>query len=183
MSHKYKVARKQIVFDGASVLLAMAVLAFVVAAQKARADGQTGEKKTLLVGRVLADVAVLTHGAGVGPFSSEFIFDGKEEGHTDSVPVKIVWLYFQWRDVPPASFFDYSIEYELRVVRDPKCDERVDSLSYVHNVTESGEPLPPTYVLRFSRGAPKHVLKPDATLACYTMLAGDYRVLSKRKKP
>ena len=65
----------------------------------------------------------------------------------------------------------------MQAVREPKCDESVNSLSYVKNVDESGKPLPPTYVLRFLEGAPKVVLKPDAVLPCYVLRPGNYKLL------
>ena len=93
--------------------------------------------------------------------------------------MKVSYAFFKSDGPPPESFFDYSKRYELQAVREPKCDESVNSLSYVKNVDESGKPLPPTYVLRFLAGAPKVVLKPDAVLPCYVLRPGNYKLLDQ----
>jgi hypothetical protein len=164
-------------FSCAVVALIVAVLTSVGVAQKTPDDQVATEKTRPLVGRGLAEVSTLTFGAGLGPKYTSFIFGVEEDGSTHVVPVKISYAFFKSDGPPPDSFFDYSKRYELQAVREPKCDESVNSLSYVKNVDESGKPLPPTYVLRFLEGAPKVVLKPDAVLPCYVLRPGNYKLL------
>jgi hypothetical protein len=96
-------------------------------------------------------------------------------------PVKVVYEFY--RDEPnlPEKFFDFSSRYVLTAVRDTKCDEIVKSLSYEANVSESGKPLPATYVLKVLDGAPTDVLRPDLLLPCFVLRPGQYSVVPKGK--
>ncbi|MFZ0738860.1 MAG: hypothetical protein WAM96_17325 [Candidatus Acidiferrales bacterium] len=97
-------------------------------------------------------------------------------------PVKVVYEFYRYGPYLPEKFFDFSRLYELRVVRDPTCDESVKSLSYEANATESGDQLPPTYILRLLDGAPNDVLKPDMVLPCYVLRPGRYKAVSEGKR-
>lgn len=150
-------------------------------AQTVQKAKPSGEKTTSLVGRPLAWKLPLFLGAGVGPLSEVFVF-GVEKGGPEGIAVtKIVYTFFEPQGLLPNDFFDYSKRYELQVVRDPKCDEGLNNLSYIKSVDQaSGKPLPPEYALRFSDGAPKDAPKPDSILACYVLRPGRYRVLSQK---
>jgi hypothetical protein len=167
------------VFSCTVVALIAAVLTSVSVAQKTPDDQRGTEKTRPLVGRVLADVSTLTFGAGLGPRYTSFIFGVEEGGSARVVPVKVSYAFFKSDGPPPDSFFDYSKRYELQTLRDTKCDETLNSLSYVKNLDQSGKPLQPTYVLRFLEGAPKDLLKSDTILPCYTLRPGKYKVLSQ----
>jgi hypothetical protein len=167
------------IFSCTVVALIATVLTSVSVTQKTPDDQVATEKTRPLVGRVLADVSTLTFGAGLGPKYTSFIFGAEEGGSAHVVPVKVSYAFFKSDGPPPESFFDYSKRYELQAVREPKCDESVNSLSYVKNADESGKPLPPTYVLRFLEGAPKVVLKPDAVLPCYVLRPSNYKLLDR----
>lgn len=164
-------------------MLLVAVLTSVSVAQKTPGEPVAPEKTIPLVGRVLADVSTLTFGAGLGAQYTTFIFGIEEDGNTHVVPVKISYAFFKSDGPPPDSFFDYSKQYELQAARQPKCDESVESLAYVKNVDGSGKPLPPTYTLRFLKGAPEVVLKPDAVLPCYVLRPGRYRIIPPDGSP
>jgi hypothetical protein len=157
--------------------LVVAALISVSAAQKTATGA--GEKTNRLVGRVLADVSSFAFGAGLGPKYTTFIFAVEADGGKRVTPVKVSYAFFKSEGPPPDSFFDHSKRYELQALRDTKCDESVNSLSYVKNVDQSGNSLQPTYVVRFLEGAPKDVLKSDAILPCYTLRPGKYKVLSQ----
>jgi hypothetical protein len=143
-------------------------------------------RTTIVVGRVLAEVDHLT-GFLRGSFGDRyevFVFGSEamaEQTHSFA-PVKVMYKFYKSEQPLASSFYDYSNRYEMQVVREPSCDETVKSLSYEKNVDETGRPLPPTYVLRPLNGAPKHVLKLDATLPCYVLRPGKYKVLSAGKK-
>jgi len=98
------------------------------------------------------------------------------------VPIKVVYKFY--RDEPnlPEEFFDFSDFYELSVIRDPKCDESVKSLSYETDL-EPGKPPSPRNILRVLTGAPADVLKPDLMLPCFVLRPGQYRTISSRKTP
>lgn len=134
-------------------------------------------------GRTLAGVDYLTGflRGGLGDHYEVFVF-GLEPPHQGSpvVPVKVMYKFFQSESALPESFLDASRRYELYVVRQPNCDETVQSLSYEKNYDETGKPLSPSYILRPLNGAPNAVLKrPDLALACYVMRPGKYKVLSQ----
>ena len=92
-------------------------------------------------------------------------------------PVEIVYAFHKSDGLLPHSFFDYAKLYEMRVVRDQNCDERVRVLSYEKNEDSNGKQLPPTYILRVMDGAPKDLLKPDSILPCYMLRPGNYQEL------
>jgi hypothetical protein len=139
------------------------------------------EKTERVQGHVVAYVSSAAFGAGVGPQYVRFVF-GIESQDKEVKPVKILYAFFKSDGPPPDSFFDHSKLYELQVVRDPKCDEGVSSLSYEKNVeSETGKELAPTYVIHFLDGAPKDILKPDAVLPCYLLRPGRYKVLGHDK--
>lgn len=140
------------------------------------------QKTVPIVGRALAYKASLAFGAGVGPQYTAFVFGVEEDGGKRLVPVKVAYAFFKSEGPPPDSFFDYSKRYELQAIRDPNCDEDVNHFSYEKNVDANGNPLPPSYVLQFLDGAPRDVLNPEATLSCYTVDAGKYRLLSQDKE-
>jgi len=146
-------------------------------AQKIPPHERGAEKPTPLVGRVLADVASLVFGAGLGPKYTTFIFGVEKSGGVIS-PVKVSYAFFKSQGPPPISFFDHSKLYELEAIREPKCDETLDSLAHIKNVDQSGKSLPPTDVLRVLDGVPKDLLKPDLVLQCYLLKAGKYKLLS-----
>jgi len=107
--------------------------------------------------------------------------NGKDPLGSPPSPVKVVYEFY--RDEPnlPEKFFDFSSRYELTVVRDTKCDESAKSLTYEVNLSDSGKPLPATYVLKVLDGAPTDVLKPDLILPCFILRPGQYKVVGKGK--
>jgi hypothetical protein len=124
-----------------------------------------------VMGRVLAwRESLLVLGAGLGPQYTIFVFGVENNSKTQLRPVKIAFAFF--KTPPPDSFYDYSRTYELRAVRDPTCDERVDHLSYEETVDETGKRLPPRNVLRTVRGAPRNLLSPETVLPCYVVYDG-----------
>lgn len=142
------------------------------------------QQETLIKGRVLAWSESLVIGSGLGPSSRVFVFG--IESATDSgkqlEPVKILYAFFKDRGPLPDSFYDYSKRYELKVVRDPKCDENVNSLSREKAVDESGKELQPTDSLRFLDGSPRGILKPDRILPCYVLRPGGYGIVAPKKE-
>jgi hypothetical protein len=173
--------RRKVLFRGV-VALAATVLISAATGQKTPPSVASAEKTTPVIGRVLADVGSFVFGAGLGPKWATFIFVAEEGGGTRLVPIKVSYAFFKSDGPLPDDFFDYSKRYELQAVRDRRCDESVESLSYVKNVDESGKPLAPSYVLRFLDGAPKEILKPDTTLDCYILRPGRYKVLGSSAK-
>lgn len=136
------------------------------------------EKQVSLRGRVLAYVASLTFGAGVGPQYQTFVF-GIEAQHSGSVvPVKIVYAFFQNQGPLRDDFFDHSKIYELNVSRDSTCDDRVDKLSYVPSVGPKGEELPPMKVLQVLYGTPPDTLRSDTALPCYILHGPKFKVVA-----
>jgi hypothetical protein len=137
----------------------------------------TADTPRLLKGRVIAYVDHLVLGAGIGPKYETFIFGVEsqdDKGTTVLEPVKIDYAFFKSDGQLPRSFFDHKVLYELRVLRDSRCDESVNNLSYEQNVDINGKPLPPTYIVRFVTGVDAKVLKSDAVLPCYILRPGDY---------
>ena len=134
-------------------------------------------------GRTLASVDRRTGylRGGFGDSYQVFVFGLEPSNHGDPIaPTKVMYRFFKSEPALPDSFLDASKRYELQVVREPKCDETVQSLSYEENSDENGRPLPSSYILRPLDGAPKDVLKPDVVLACYVMSPGKYKGLSQR---
>lgn len=56
------------------------------------------------------------------------------DGSKRLAPIQIVYAFFPSDGLLPDSFFDCSKRYELQAVRDTRCDESVESLSYLKSV-------------------------------------------------
>jgi hypothetical protein len=108
-----------------------------------------------------------------------FVFAVEEIGGTHVVPVKVSYAFFKQDGPLPDGFFTYYRRYELRAVRDTRCDERMSSLAFVENVDDAGMSLPPTPTLHFLDGAPRDTIKPDSVLPCYILHPGKYKVVGQ----
>jgi hypothetical protein len=122
----------------------------------------------VLRGRVLADVASLAYGAGLGPKWVSFVF-AVETPTRRIIPVRIAYGFYKNEQLPPESFWDYSTLYDLDVKRDQKCDTTVEAISYEKNVDEHGSELPATYVLRLIKNAPVNALERETPSPCYVL--------------
>lgn len=136
------------------------------------------EKAISLRGRVLANIASLSFGVGVGPQYQTFVFGIESQQSGNVVPVKIVYAFFKNQGPLREDFFDHSRVYELNVSRDFACDERVDKLSYVPSVGPNGEKLAPMKVLQLVYGVPSDVLGADTVLPCYILHGPKFKVIA-----
>lgn len=153
------------------LLAAMFAAAFTVGAEKATAP--TPEQEVLR-GRVMADVASLAFGTGIGAQWVSFIF-AVETSSGKVIPVRIAYAFYKPGELPPDAFWDYSKVYDLNVKRDPKCDTTVQAISFDKNVDEHGNKLPATFVLHSTKNAPPFSFKPDTVLPCYVLWHGQYK--------
>ena len=168
----------------AALLACVAVLTGVTVAQSP-ATRKPKEHPHLVKGRVLARHGGLRDALGNFDVRRQtFLFgvEPKEPRVQSLSPIKVVYEYLYRNQEPPDSFFDYSVRYQLRVVRNNTCDETVDSLSYEGTADESGKPLGRDYVLRPLEGAPKELLKPELLLPCYVLTPGNYKALTESKQ-
>jgi hypothetical protein len=166
-------------FRGITLLLASALFSTNVSGQT---NSMPNERRIPLVGRVVAAVASLTFGAGLGPQYQTFIFgvESKNDREEQVVePVKILYAFFKDEAPLEDGFFDHSKLYELIVVRDSGCDQPLRKLAYERNSDAAGRELPPTRVLQILYGVPRDVLKPDSVLPCYVLHKSQYRVISQ----
>lgn len=154
-------------------------------AGQSKPELKKSEKSVVLTGRILGSVDYVTGfpRGGLGDQFEVFIFGVDRAGGNGSgaTPVKIMFKFYKSESPLPASFFDYSLRYELQLARESSCDETVQSLSYEKNVDQTGKTLPPTKVLRLLDGVPKDALRLDTMLACYVLRPGKYRALTGRK--
>src|ERR1700722_4564693 len=137
---------------GALVLAASLLLLMNVFAQANPADGAVAEKQVLIKGKVLARVHHLTgfsENLLGGLLSDAFVFgalpDEKAKGKFS--PIKVSYNFYRYEPFLPEKFFDFSLLYQLNLVRDRNCDETVESLSYEEIVTESRERR--DYILKY----------------------------------
>lgn len=128
----------------------------------------------LLRGRVIADVASLAFGAGLGPKWVSFIF-ATETSNGEVIPVRVAYAFYKTEQLPPESFWDYSKLYDLTVRREPKCDTTVKAISYERNMDEQGNELPPKFILQFTKNIPSASLKSETALPCYVLWYGQYK--------
>jgi hypothetical protein len=139
------------------------------------------EKRVSIKGRPLASVAYLTGflRGGFGDHYEVFVFGLESKSHDNSlVPVKVMYKFFyKTESALPDAFLDASKRYQLQVIREPNCDETLESLSYQKNADTTGKPLPSSYILQPLTGAPKEVLKSDMVLPCYVLRPGKYKAL------
>jgi hypothetical protein len=153
------------------LLAAVFTTAFTVAVEKATVPAPRVE---VLRGRVMADVASLAFGAGLGPKWTSFIF-AVETSTGKVIPVRIAYAFYEPRELPPDSFWDYSKVYDLDVKRNPRCDTTVQAISSEENVDDHGNKLPATFILHSATNAPPFSLKPDTVLPCYVLWYGQYK--------
>jgi hypothetical protein len=153
------------------LLAAVFTAAFTFAVEKATVPSPMDE---VLRGRVMADVASLAFGAGLGPKWQSFIF-AVEASSVKVIPVRIAYAYYKKQELPPESFWDYSRLYHLSVKRDPSCDTTVRQISFDKNVDGRGNDLPATFVLRSAKNALANTLKPETFLPCYVLWYGQYK--------
>lgn len=137
-------------------------------------------KTVSIKGRPLAGVDYLTGflKGGLGDRYEVFVFGVDPSNHDGSItPVKVMYRFFQSESALPDSFLDVAKHYELQVVREPNCDETVQSLSYQKNTDERGRPIASSYILHPLTGIPQGILKPDLMLPCYVLRPGRYKML------
>jgi hypothetical protein len=158
-----------------SALLLAGILLCISRAQ-AQKQHANEDKPVILAGRVLAEVETgMSTGTGLGPRAVEFIFE-IEKAEAPVRSVEISYQFFNRDGRLPKSFYDHSNLYELRVVRDKKCDVSVDDISWWKNMDVEGNPMPRTYRLNFLDAFPEDMLNPNTVLPCYVLHAGDYKV-------
>jgi hypothetical protein len=148
----------------------------------AQSHPQQMQQNIRLKGRVLAEIASLTMGAGVGPQYQTFIFGVETttaEGKASVQPVEILYAFFKDQGPLRESFYDHSKLYELEVERDRKCDLPLRKLAYETNSDQTGKELPPTNILYVLYGAPRDLFNPDVILPCYVLLGHRYKVVSQ----
>jgi hypothetical protein len=153
-----------------TLLAAILTTTFTLASEKATVSPE----REVLRGRVMAEVASLATGAGLGPKWVSFIF-AVESSSGKVIPVRIAYAFYKAGQLPPDSFWDYSKSYELNVERDPTCDTTVQAISFDNNVDEYGDKLPATLVLQPAKNAPPNSLKLDSPLPCYVLWHGRYK--------
>ena len=165
-----------------AVLLPMC--AFLIGQLAAEKPSLSKQRRASVRGRTLAgvDLTGFLRG-GLGDRYEVFVFGSESSNQIDSItPIKVMYRFFQSEPALPDSFLDTSKRYELQVIREPNCDETVQSLSYQKNMDATGKPLPSTYILRPLDGSPKDILKPDLVLPCYILHAGNYKVLKQAEE-
>ena len=96
--------------------------------------------------------------------------------------MQIAYAFYHSNQLPPESFWDFSKIYEVKVQRDSGCDVKVESMAYVRNMTEGGKELPPSFVLRYAKGAPEGLLRMDAMPPCYVLWYGDYHEVEAKSR-
>lgn len=170
--------RSSIILGSLTVVCCVALLSSYVASQSIPAPGARAQQTVNLTGHVLARKTFAI--TGVLDVHYEFFAFAVDRDSTQGnspLPVKISYEYFPpaERDLPDV-FFDYSRHYELRVVREPSCDEKAESWSYP-NMNETEVFRSRGYGLRYFDGAPTNLIKPDAVLPCYILRPGAYKTL------
>lgn len=77
-------------------------------------------------GRIVGVVDTIFSGSGMGPRYQQFVM--QENSHSTKGEkqklYRIVYEYFYKRDKLKNNFFDFSIEYKFKLIRDNKCDEK-----------------------------------------------------------
>lgn len=183
MRLSHEISRLRIAFAfGAVVLVVTSALGEGLSAQKKSAPPTSRKEGTVLVGRVLADIASLINDGSLNWKYESFIFGAElkgEGGKLVVLPVEICYAYEPPSDsVLPDSFFDHSKFYELHVTRNSDYDRTVNDIAYEKSVNAETQPIK---VLRLLLGAPGDLLKPDLVLPYYVLYSDGYKVLTQDK--
>jgi hypothetical protein len=134
------------------------------------------KKATTIVGRVAVKVADIQD-LNIGGHSESFtvFVISLESKRPDKQPDKLVQVRYSYssdRQRLPEYFFDYSIRYRFRVVRDPSCDENVMDI----RDPESGNLGGLAGEISPTRGAPNIHWDIHRPLDCYLLSPGKYKV-------
>jgi hypothetical protein len=143
----------------------------------AQQGSKSKKKSTTIVGRVTARVVDDMHLTLLDDHPenfSVFVVSLESKGHNNQPAklVRVTYSYFSDVQSLPESFFDYSVRYRFRVVRDPSCDEIVTDLRDADAGTLPGLAA----YIRSTRGAPDLVWDSRVPLDCYLLSPGKYKV-------
>jgi hypothetical protein len=134
----------------------------------------TNVRETLHV-RPLAEVrTVVPHGSSLSHEWAWF-FLAVEEPDGNVRPIQIAYAFYKSDQLQPDSFWGYSKIYEVKVQRNTGCDFQVENLAYVRNTTEDGRELPRLFVLRFTKSAPRGLLKMESVPTVLVLWYRDYQ--------
>ena len=112
-------------------LLVVAFAGFIAPSRTFAQETTNPRKHLTIVGRVVAKVwdlqglPLLDHSQPKNFTVFVIYVDSKSNGKQSQKFVRVDYDYTSLKDSLPTSFFDYSIRYRFRVVRDARCDGMV----------------------------------------------------------
>lgn len=133
------------------------------------------KKAVTIVGRVAAKVADIQLNMGNHSESFTVFVISPESKRPDKQPdklVRVTYSYSSDKERLPEYFFDYSIRYRFRVVRDPSCDENVVDI----RDPAAGKLAGLAGEISPARGAPNIHWDIASPLDCYLLSPGKYKV-------
>jgi hypothetical protein len=139
-------------------------------------QGTKPKKKTVtIVGRVAAKVwdvqlNIQNHAESFTIFVISL--ESKGQNKQPGKFVQIAYSYSTDKESLPDSFFDYTIRYRFRAVRDPSCDSFVTDMRDPESENSSGVAA----YISPARGAPDLLWNSHLPLDCYLLSPGKYKV-------
>lgn len=158
------------------LLLLIAAAYFPSFAQKLNKNTKSTDS-IKLTGRVVASINSITFGSWYPKFQS-FLFIPEENNDLkiEPKPIRIVYEFFKQDGYLKKDFFDYSNRYELKIVRQTNCDEKLKDFGYETIVEDTDGKRTETKVsiLKVLNGFSKDIFDENAVLPCYTLQENDY---------
>jgi hypothetical protein len=89
--------------------------------------------------------------------------------------VKLVYRFMNYDPRFPASLVDYDFVHKFRAVREPDCDEAVDTMLFSHRITASGATAGRDLTFEYAKHAAQIAVAPPTVLPCYVVSPADYK--------
>lgn len=151
---------------------AIGLLAIVLGVSVYAQTASPPDSNVSVRGHVVADVASLAFGAGLGPKWTKFIVSVEQPDGPKLV--LIAYAFYQDDQLPPDSFWNYANTYSMKLRRERTCDATVGEISFEENVDTNGTALQASSTPRFTKGSPIQTLDPALRLPCHVLWYRDY---------
>lgn len=159
--------------------LLLATLVFPASISNAQIiTGKISKRPVKLTGRVVASLNSITFGAWSPKYQS-FLFlpEAKNNPSINRRPTRILYKFFKPDNYLKREFFDYSKLYELKVLRKPDCDERLNEFGYETMSTEVDGKTTETEKIKIFKllsGVQEILFDENEVLSCYALQENNY---------
>ncbi len=138
------------------------------------------QKRKTITARIVAHIPTSTKSTIGRNYDSYLIEVEGSDGDKTQRLAKLSYRHFFQDPTLPASFLDYQLLHQMRVLRDVDCDATWRTLTTRYDVAGKSNDAVPAKIV-WSSNAPRPRLEGDAVIPCYEMGPSDYR--SNKPRP